>query len=273
MLSNRLAVITGSSSGIGLSVARLFARQGADLALVDMQPAAATGADFTQELKQLNPNIAVTSYTCDVSQSSQVNETFAAVERDHASRHACANVVVNSAGIIRDNMLLEMSEADFDKVIAVNLKGTFLVTQRAARTLIAERKKKAAAEAAAGLPKTRSALATSSFINLASVVGKYGNLGQTNYSASKAGVEGLTRTTAKELAKYGIRCNAILPGFIKTPMTSKVKPEHLEMLVRMIPMRRLGSPDDIAQLALFLASDASSYITGTSIECAGGMAF
>ncbi len=104
-------------------------------------------------------------------------------------------------------------------------------------------------------------------------MGKFGNIGQANYSASKAGVEGLTRTTAKELARYGIRCNSILPGFIQSPMTSKVKPEHLYMLTMMIPMRRLGEPEDIAQLALFLASDASSYITGTSIECSGGMAF
>jgi 17beta-estradiol 17-dehydrogenase/3alpha(17beta)-hydroxysteroid dehydrogenase (NAD+) len=112
-----------------------------------------------------------------------------------------------------------------------------------------------------------------SIVNLSSVVAKYGNLGQANYSASKAGVEGFSRSVAKELAKYKIRCNVILPGFIKTPMTDKVPSKYLEQMVRMVPMGRVGLPNDIADLALFLASDSSSYITGSSIECSGGLSF
>ena len=151
-------------------------------------------------------------------------------------------------------------------MIEVNLKGTFLVTQAAARGLAENlRTGNVSLEGVVG--------SYASFINLASVVGKFGNIGQANYAASKAGVEGLTRTSAKELGKLKIRCNAILPGFIRTPMTDKVPDKFLEQIRRAVPLGRIGEPDDIAQLALFLASDASSYITGSSIECGGGVSF
>ena len=154
-----------------------------------------------------------------------------------------------------------MSEEDFDKVINVNLKGTFLVTQEACRILVGNS------------PGAKSAPVPASIINIASVVGKFGNVGQANYAASKAGVMGFTKTTAKELGRFGIRSNAILPGFIRTPMTETVPKNVLNMIVSMIPLARMGEPDEVAQLALYLASEKSSYITGACIECSAGLAF
>ncbi|NWI99821.1 DHB8 dehydrogenase, partial [Crypturellus undulatus] len=153
-------------------------------------------------------------------------------------------VCVSCAGVTRDAFMLRLAEADFDEVLRVNLKGTFLVTQAVARALVA-----------AGAPG-------GSIVNVGSIVGKVGNLGQANYAASKAGVEGLTRTSAKELAKYGIRCNAVLPGFIATPMTAKVPPKVLQKVT--------GQVGDVADVCAFLASERSRYITGASVEVTGG---
>lgn len=250
MLANKLALITGSGSGIGLSVAQHFAKQGARLALVDLTP------NVVEVGKQLEQQTKVFTSRCDISESGQVNKLFEEIQQAFPDLKA-PNVIVNCAGITRDSMFLKMKEEDFDQVIKVNLKGTYLVSQAAARSIIQNNPKNSGG----------------SIINFASIVGKLGNLGQANYTASKAGVEGLTRTIARELGKHNIRCNAILPGFIKTPMTDKVPDKYLELIVGQIPLGRMGSPDDIAQLATFLASDNSSYITGASIECTGGLSF
>lgn len=258
MLSNRLALITGASSGIGNTVAKLFAKNGAAVALVDANKSI---HEETEKFKTAYPSNLVSGHVCDVSDSAQVNNLFKEIQSSFSDFKA-PSIVINSAGITRDSFLLKMTEKDFDQVIAVNLKGTFLVTQAALRAIISN------------LPENNEiSVSNGSIINIASVVGKFGNIGQANYSASKAGVEGLTRTTAKEVGRYKIRCNAILPGFIATPMTDKVPAKVLDQMRRMIPMGRIGDPKDIAELALFLASDSSSYITGTSIECSGGLSF
>ncbi|MBV94331.1 E3 ubiquitin-protein ligase RING1, partial [Eschrichtius robustus] len=162
------------------------------------------------------------------------------------------SVVVSCAGITRDEFLLHMSEDDWDRVIAVNLKGIFLVTQAAAQALVSS-----------GCP--------GSIINISSIVGKVGNVGQTNYAASKAGVVGLTQTAARELGRHGIRCNSVLPGFIKTPMTQKVPQKVLDKVTGMIPMGHMGDPEDVADVVAFLASEDSGYITGASVEVTGGL--
>lgn len=263
MLSNKLAVVTGSSSGIGKAIAKLFAKNGANLCLVDL--ANDSLLKVADEIKTENKNskIEVSTYICDVSNSNDVTSLFKNIKETHSALKV-PNVIVNSAGIVRDQFILKMSEKDFDKVIQVNLKGTFLISQCATRGLV-----ESLLEKQDGLD----AKTYASIINIASVIGKFGNHGQANYAASKAGVEGLTKTFAKEMGKYNIRCNAILPGFITTPMTHHVPQKNLDIIKKAIPLRRMGSPEEIAELALFLASDASSYITGASIECSGGMAF
>lgn len=162
------------------------------------------------------------------------------------------SVVVSCAGITRDEFLLHMSEEDWDRVVAVNLKGIFLVTQAAAQALVASGRH-------------------GSIINISSIIGKVGNLGQTNYAASKAGVIGLTQTVAKELGRHGIRCNSVLPGFIATPMTQKVPQKVIDKVTGMIPMGHMGSPKDVANVVAFLASEDSGYITGASVEVTGGL--
>jgi 17beta-estradiol 17-dehydrogenase / 3alpha(17beta)-hydroxysteroid dehydrogenase (NAD+) / 3-oxoacyl-[acyl-carrier protein] reductase alpha subunit len=169
---------------------------------------------------------------------------------------AYPTIIVNAAGITRDALLLKMREEDFDEVIRVNLKGTFLINQIFCQRLLTQK------------PLDIKA----SVINLASIVGKYGNVGQCNYTASKAGVEALTKSMAKELGRAGIRVNAVLPGFIQTPMTDKIPEKIREKLVGAIAMGRMGSPDDIAQVCLFLASNQmSGYVNGASIEVTGGL--
>jgi 17beta-estradiol 17-dehydrogenase/3alpha(17beta)-hydroxysteroid dehydrogenase (NAD+) len=265
MLSNKLALITGSGSGIGKAICKLFAKNGANLALVDvscnlgeLESEIRRDIEATSNSKNAGAGVKISSHTCDVSNSAQVNALFADIKKHHSQ---IANVIVNSAGITRDAFLVKMSEKDFDDVIGVNLKGTYLVTQAAARHLIENMP-------AAKLPQMAS---YGSIINLSSISGRCGNIGQINYVASKSAVMGMTLTTAKELGRYKIRCNSILPGFIRTPMTDKVPAKNLQMIEKMIPLGKLGEPEDIAQLALFLASDASSYITGANIECTGGL--
>jgi len=257
MLSGKLALVTGAASGIGFQVAKKFAQQGATICMVDMQK------DITavlSELSQSDRHLNHSSYICDVSQSTDVNTLFKEIKAKYPE-HKVPSIIVNSAGITRDNFLVKISEEDFDKVIDVNLKGTFLVTQAAAKELIANYSPQSS-------PKSYA-----SIINLSSIVGKLGNAGQASYAASKAGVDGLTKSCARELGRYKIRCNTILPGFIRTPMTDHVPEKVLQRIVAMIPMQRMGDPEEIANLSLFLASDLSSYITGASIDCNGGLGF
>jgi len=269
VLSGRLALVTGGGSGIGRAVCQVLARDNAKVVVTDINMEACQ-----QTLQGLRPDDHF-SVTSDVSQSASVNECFKQI-LDKYKR--APDIIVNSAGITKDGFMLRMKEEDFDKVIDVNLKGTFLVTQAAA-ILMKEQQ------------------LAGSIVNIASIVGKTGNIGQANYTASKAGVIGFTKTAAKELGRFGIRVNVILPGFIKTPMTDIV-PDKMKMLVQtQIPLSKpkkqdaiedswkirlveklsgqklgdFGDPEDIAETAAFLASHRSKYMTGASIDVNGGL--
>ncbi|CAH2314581.1 estradiol 17-beta-dehydrogenase 8 [Pelobates cultripes] len=247
-LKSRLALVTGGGSGIGRAISQRLSLEGASVAVVDVNIDSAK--DTLQSLCHGLVGQAHTAFQVDVSQSQSVSALIEQIQAQY-SRSPC--IAVSSAGITRDEFLLHLAEESFDSVLSVNLKGPFLITQAVARALVANGQNKG------------------SIINIGSIVGKVGNLGQCNYAASKAGVEGLTRTAAKELARYGIRCNTVLPGFISTPMTDKVPQKVLDKISGSIPMGRLGKPEDIADVCAFLASDDSKYITGASIEVTGGL--
>ncbi|GFS46896.1 estradiol 17-beta-dehydrogenase 8 [Nephila pilipes] len=241
LLSGRVAVITGGGSGIGRAVCRMFAKEGATIIAVDLNEAAAketiqdiSGKHFT--------------HSVDVSQSESVHGLVTKIKEECI----VPDILVNCAGVTRDGFMLKMTEAMFDDVIKVNLKGTFLVTQAISRLMI------------------DSKVTSGSIVNISSVSGKIGNLGQCNYVASKAGVEGFTKTVARELAQYNIRCNAVMPGFIDTPMARKVPEKVLERIIKEIPMQRMGKPEEIADICAFLASQRSSYVTGSIIQVSGG---
>uniref|UniRef100_A0A914WRS1 (3R)-3-hydroxyacyl-CoA dehydrogenase n=1 Tax=Plectus sambesii TaxID=2011161 RepID=A0A914WRS1_9BILA len=247
LLAGKLAVVTGGGSGIGRAICMKFAKQGAVVVVADVHK---DGAESTRVLlEQITPNAGHASVACDVSSSSEVNKL-----RDFALDHfkRAPEIVVNCAGITLDATLLKLTEENFDKVIDVNLKGVFLVTQAFAKAAVEHK-------------------TPQSVINISSIVGKIGNFGQSNYAASKAGVIGFTKTVARELAAKGVRVNAVLPGFISTPMTGKIPEKVLAGICQQIPMGRMGQPEEIADAAVFLSSDLSSYVTGTTIEVTGGM--
>lgn len=248
LLVGRLALVTGGGSGIGRAVCQALAAEGASIVVTDLNSQGAQ--DTTDNLSKHADNKHM-NYSLDVSSGEEVQKVLECIVSEF-KKPPC--ILVNSAGITKDEFLIKMDEKKFDKVIEVNLKGTFLVTQAVAKLMVSQR------------------VTNGSIVNLASISGKMGNLGQVNYAASKAGVEGLTRTCARELARFGVRCNAILPGFIKTPMTDAVPEKVLEQVKKQIPLGRFGQPSDIADVVTFLASDRSSYITGASIEVAGGLA-
>ncbi|XP_072331344.1 (3R)-3-hydroxyacyl-CoA dehydrogenase isoform X1 [Scyliorhinus torazame] len=245
-LSSRLALVTGGGSGIGRAVCQRFAKDGASVAVVDIDEGAATETLRSLSSDQQQHSVFIT----DVTSSKSVHKLVADIQMQF-SRPPC--VAVNCAGITVDGLLLKMQEEAFDQVLKVNLKGTFLVTQTVAKALVASGAKKG------------------SIINVGSIVGKVGNVGQANYTASKAGVVALTKSSAKELARFGIRCNTILPGFIDTPMVAKVPQKVLDTVLLLIPLGRLGDPSEVAAVCSFLASDDSSYITGASLEVTGGL--
>ncbi|XP_026088358.1 (3R)-3-hydroxyacyl-CoA dehydrogenase [Carassius auratus] len=247
-LISRLTLVTGGGSGIGRAVCQRFASEGASVIVADRNEESAN-----QTLELLSRDHRGQGHMAlgvDVSSKDSVETLVTSIQRRFFQP---PSVCVNAAGITQDEFLLKMEEDDFDKVIGVNLKGTFLVTQAVSKALVS-----------AGAVK-------GSIITVGSIVGKVGNMGQVNYSASKAGVEGLTRTAAKELSKFGIRCNCVLPGFITTPMTDKVPEKVIDKLTSIIPMGRMGEPAEVADACAFLASDDSRYITGISIEVAGGL--
>lgn len=224
-----------------------LAAEGASIVVTDLNNQKA--GETTESLSRHADNKHL-NYSLDVARGEEVQKVLECIISEYR-KPPC--ILVNSAGIISDDFLLKMEEEKFDKVIEVNLKGTFLVTQAVAKLMVSEK------------------VTNGSIVNLASIVGKIGNLGQANYAASKAGVEGLTRTCAKELGRFGVRCNAVLPGFIQTPMTEHVPEKVLENIKKQIPLARLGQPSDVADVITFLASDRSSYITGISIEVTGGL--
>ena len=243
MLNGRVAVVTGGSRGIGKAIALKLANNGAKVAIFATRESEAVNQTLS-ELKATGNEVMFVP--CDVSNFEQVKSSIDSVI-EHFGK---IDILVNNAGITRDKLLMQMSEEDFDDVISVNLKGTYNTVKACIRPFIRNKYGK--------------------IINISSVVGLMSNPGQVNYAASKAGIVGLTKSLAKEYAAKGITCNAIAPGFIATDMTEDLLDKQ-EGLINMIPMKKVGNPEDIANLALFLASDMSSYITGEVIKVDGGM--
>lgn len=243
MLKGKTAVVTGGYQGIGAEIAKKLGENGADVAVLDISP-----AENAQQVIETLESFGVTAkaYQCDVSDFEAVKAVFKEIVTDFGH----IDILVNNAGITRDKLLLGMKESDFDSVINVNLKGVFN-TIKQVYPLFAKQK-------------------SGKIVNLSSVAGLIGNAGQVNYSASKAGVVGITKSVAKELASRGVCCNAIAPGFIETKMTERFSAD--ENLVDSLPMKRMGKPEEVAELVLFLCSNKSDYITGEVIRIDGGLA-
>lgn len=242
-LKDKVALVTGGARGIGREIALCFARQGANIVIWDVNPQA---AEQTQkEIEGLG--VQAMSAQVDVTNSKQVDESVNKI----LDKFQKLDILVNNAGITKDNLMLRMSESDWDLVIAVNLKGTFNCTKAVSRLMLKSKSGK--------------------IVNIASIIGIIGNFGQANYAASKAGIIALTKTTAKELSSRGICVNAVAPGFIQTEMTAKLPAEIQEKMLSAIPLGRFGKPQDVAELCLFLASNESDYITGQTIIIDGGM--
>ena len=242
-LEGKVALVTGGARGIGKAISARLAAEGAKLAIVDimLDVAQATADEFVAQ------GVEAKAYAANVAAFADAEATVAAVVKDFGS----LDILVNNAGITRDTLMLRMTEEDFDKVIAVNLKGTFNFTKASIRPMMKARAGK--------------------IINIASVVGRMGNVGQANYAASKAGVIGLTKTVAKEFASRNIQANAVAPGYIVTDMTGKLSEEAREAFMQVIPMKRGGTPEDVANVVYFLASPDSDYVTGQVINIDGGM--
>jgi len=244
LLEGKTAVITGGSRGIGKSIAMRFAAEGASIALTNIIDNEEF-ADAVKEIKFLG--VKARGYVSDASIYADAEEVIDQIVKDFGT----VDILVNNAGITRDALLMRMTEDQWDQVITVNLKSVFNLTKAVIKPMMKQR--------------------SGSIINMSSVVGVSGNAGQANYSASKAGILGLTKSTAKELGSRNIRCNAIAPGFILTEMTSKLADDVKSDWITKIPLRRGGLPEDVANVALFLASELSSYVTGQTIHVCGGM--
>lgn len=244
LLEGKVALITGGARGIGKSIAICFASEGANIAFSDLK--------FDEQAEALekelsNYGIKAKGYASDASSFDGSEELVNSV----VEQFGRIDILVNNAGITRDNLLMRMSEADWDLVIKVNLKSIFNMTKAVQKVMLKQR--------------------FGSIINMSSVVGIEGNAGQANYSASKAGLIGFTKSIAMELGSRNIRCNAVAPGFIETDMTAKLSEEVRKSWAEQIPLRRGGKPEDVANVALFLASELSSYVTGQVISVCGGM--
>lgn len=243
-LSGKVALVTGSARGIGRSIAELFCAEGATVVVNDVGSDA--GARETlAALEAAGGKGSVEMF--DVSDAAQVD----AGVKNILAAHGRIDILVNNAGITRDNLLLRLSEDDFDAVLRVNLKGTFLLTKLVTRHMMKQR--------------------SGRVVNISSVVGMMGNAGQSNYAAAKAGIIGFTKATARELASRNITVNAIAPGFIRTAMTAALPEAVQASFMAQIPLGRFAEPREVAELALFLVSDASSYITGQVVGINGGM--
>ena len=240
---DKVVIITGGGRGIGKEIATAFAREGSRIVLFDVNEAILKEAE--DDIKAIGRE--AMGLKVDVSNLSQVEEMVQKV----LDKFSKIDILINNAGITRDNLLLRMKEDEWDSVINVNLKGAFNCTKAVARTMLKQRNGK--------------------IVNIASIIGIMGNAGQTNYAASKGGIISFTKSVAKELASRNINVNAIAPGFIKTEMTAKLSDELRESMLKMIPLARFGEPTDVADLALFLASEDSRYITGEVIKLDGGM--
>jgi 3-oxoacyl-[acyl-carrier protein] reductase len=242
-LSNRISIVTGASQGIGEAIAHSLVEDNATVILVDIQEDKLD--EVAEKIKARKGT--VFGYCADVSRSDQATEVVERVLKDHQK----IDHLVNNAGITRDGLLLRLKEEDWDAVIAVNLKGVFNFSKAVIRNMISNRYGR--------------------IVNISSVVGLMGNAGQTNYSASKAGVIGFTKSLAREVAPRGITVNAVAPGYIATAMTENLSEVVKNAFVELIPMKRFGTPDEVAQVVKFFLSEEASYITGQVVSINGGM--
>ena len=244
MLKNKSAIVTGGARGIGREIAKTLAKNGANIAI--------NYRTYNQELEKLvseleNYNVKVLTYKCDASNEEEVESFIKAVKDKFNS----IDILVNNAGITKDGLILRMSEKDFTDVLDINLKGTFNMTKAVSKIMVRQKYGK--------------------IINISSVVGVAGNAGQCNYAASKAGVIGFSKSIARELSSRNINVNVIAPGYINTDMTKVLSDNIKEEILKTIPMKKIGDPIDVANLALFLSSNLSDYITGQVINVDGGM--
>ncbi|TRZ45235.1 3-oxoacyl-[acyl-carrier-protein] reductase [Robertkochia solimangrovi] len=244
LLEGKTAIITGASRGIGRGIAQIFGQQGANVAFT-YSSSEAPALELEKELTDMG--VKAKAYKSDAANFEQAQ----ALVDDVVKEFGAIDILINNAGITKDNLLMRISEEDFDKVIEVNLKSVFNMTKAAQRTMLKQRK--------------------GSIINMSSVVGVKGNAGQTNYAASKAGIIGFSKSVALELGSRNIRCNVIAPGFIETEMTAKLDEKVVQGWRDNIPLKRGGNPEDIANACVFLGSDMSAYITGQVINVDGGM--
>ncbi len=242
-LSTKIAIVTGAAQGIGLATARKFAQEGAHVVICDRDAAVVAAAVAMLQ----DSGGEVWGQACDVTQRAQVDALVQAV----LTRHGRLDVLVNNAGITRDARLVKMTLEQFDAVIDVNLRAAFHCAQAVAPTLIAQ--------------------GSGVILNASSVVGIYGNFGQTNYAASKAGIMAFTKTWARELGPKGVRVNAVAPGFVSTHMLDTIPPEVMKLMTERVPLKRLAEPEELANVYAFLASDEASYVNGAVIEVCGGM--
>lgn len=242
-LKDKVALVTGGARGIGRAIALLFAKEGADLVIIDVNLQEAQNT--CREIEALGRKSL--ALQADVTDYAKVEEALNKI----LDKFTKVDILVNNAGITKDNLLLRMSEAEWDAVLNVNLKGSFNCIKAVSKAMIKQR--------------------AGRIINIASIIGITGNAGQANYSASKAGIIALTKTAAKELASRNIQVNAVAPGFIQTEMTAKLPEELKQKMKEAIPLNRFGSPENVAAVCLFLASEEADYITGQTIVVDGGM--
>ena len=242
LLDGRAAVVTGAAQGIGAEISRVLAGQGASVVIADMN---VTAAEETAA-KLASAGGTASAVRADVTDPDEI----AAAIKACTDRYGSLDVMVNNAGITRDATMRKMTLADFSAVIDVHLRGTWLGTQAASLVMREQHR--------------------GAIVNVSSISGKVGMVGQTNYSAAKAGIVGLTKAAAKEVAHLGVRVNAVQPGLIRTAMTEVLRPDVWDQKMKEIPMGRAGEPEEVANVVLFLASDLSSYMTGTVLEIAGG---
>ena len=242
-LDDKVALVTGAGRGIGRAIAVTLAQDGADIIVNDMD------SDSAEQTAEMIHSIGRKTLVsgANIVERSEVETMFDAI----TNQFSRLDVLVNNAGITRDNLLVKMTEEEWDQVMAVNLKGVFNCTQFAAKMMVEQNAGK--------------------IVNVSSASGQMGNIGQVNYATSKAGIIGMTKTLAKELARFNINVNAIAPGFIDTPMTSQVPDKVKNRIKASIPLNRFGQPEDVAKAVKFLASEESDYITGQVIACNGGL--
>lgn len=244
LLEGKVAVITGAARGIGKAIALKFAQEGADIAFTDLNE----DDNFRNTEKEIAAlGVKAKGYASNAADFTQAGETIDRIVKDFGK----VDILVNNAGITRDGLLMRMTEQQWDMVIGVNLKSAFNLTKAVIPHMMKQR--------------------SGAIVNMSSVVGVSGNAGQANYSASKAGMIGLTKSTAKELGSRGIRCNAIAPGFIITEMTGALPEDVRKDWEAKIPLKRGGTPEDVANVCTFLASDLAGYVSGQVVHCCGGM--